>query len=353
MVWLVVFLAPCVAVVARLCTLRSRPEVWWWSFTLALVGILAGALLLVDEAGINSFLGVPNMAYLLSCLSFFLAAGSVTIYVHTLRCDQPSRKVMWSITIATATGCLVLIGLWAVAPIHAEDVGRFRRIPLSSSLVAFEWVFHLLFIPVLANVARCSYVLIGHTPPGDPARRAGLWFVTVSSSLDVAAHLLYLLRASLQATIGESALRVAAVADLVTLLAVAGICIGTMALVLIPQLLPLLRARQLTWILGPLWRRTLELYPEVALRGGWRVRGRAALQAERMLIEIADALRLLPVPDSGATDPYRVIAEAFRHPAKGVRYAADALPTPTSRLEEEEQMLKLAHYYRNKSIYAS
>jgi len=89
------------------------------------------------------------------------------------------------------------------------------------------------------------------------------------------------------------------------------------------------------------------------MRGGWRIRGGATVQAERMLIEIADALRLLPVPDSAGRDghPYSVVAAAFNRstpavqPAGGLT-AADALPTPTSRLEEEEQLLILAHHYR-------
>ena len=92
------------------------------------------------------------------------------------------------------------------------------------------------------------------------------------------------------------------------------------------------------------------------MRGGWRTRTRATLQAERMLIEIADALRLLPMPDAArAADPYALVADAFRGPGgrAGVRTAADALPRPTSRLEEEEQLLRLAQHYRSRLVHAS
>lgn len=87
------------------------------------------------------------------------------------------------------------------------------------------------------------------------------------------------------------------------------------------------------------------------MRGGWRVRTRATLQAERMLMEIADALRLLPVPARGAADPYRRVAEAFRDPVgcSATATAADLLPAPVSRLDEEEQMLKLAYHYSDRT----
>jgi hypothetical protein len=352
MIWVLVCLAPLVAVVARIVTLRRRPEIWWLAFTLTLVGILAGSVLLVNESAVNRILGIPNVSYLLSCLLFLLAAGSVTVYVHTLRHAQPKVRVIAAIAAATAAVWLALILLWMAAPVHDHDADGFRSIPLSPSLVAFEVVFHGAFIPVLINVAVCASTLARQTPPGDPARKIGLVIIAASNSLDVLAHVLYLVRVALQPTIGSHALSIAAAADLVTLIAVFGIGVGTTALLAVPRVLHVLRARQLTRRLRPLWRRTLELYPEVSMRGGWRIRGGATLQAERMLIEIADALRLLPVTESAGRDgdPFPVVAAAFQRPTRaarpaGGRTAADALPKPTSRLEEEEQLLTLAHHY--------
>ena len=352
MIWLLVCLAPLVAIVARVLSLRRRPEIWWLAFTLTLVGIMAGCVLLVNEAAVNQLLRVPNLSYLLSNLGFLLAGGSVTIFVHTLRHNQPSLSVAGGIAAATTGAGAVLVLLWLVAPIHSQDVASFRAIPLSPTLIVSETVFHVLFIAVLANVAICAATLARQTPAGDPARRIGLIIIAASSTLDVVAHLVYLARVALQPTIGSPALAIATVADLVTVIAVLGICVGTTALLAVPRLLQFVRARRLAQELRPLWYRTLELFPEVAMRGGWRLRGRTDLQSERMLIEIADALRLLPVPVSETNDPCAVVAEAFRHPSprsSAGRTAAEALPTPTSRLDEEEQLLRLAHAYRPNS----
>lgn len=358
MLWLLVCLAPCVAIAARVVALRRRPEIWWLAFTLTLIGIFAGSVFLVNEGAVNEFLGVANVSYLLSCLSFTLGAGSVTLYVHTLRKEQPSAAVVALLVAATAAVWLTLVLLWVAAPVHEEGFARFRDVPLSAAITAFEWIFHLVFIPVMTNVAICAFGLSRRTQQGDPARRVGLIMIGVGNSLDVVAHLLYLFRVSFQPLIGDPALAVATAADLITVVAVFGICAGTTALLAVPQLLHSLRALRLTKTLRPLWRRTLELYPEVALRGGWRTQSRATLQAERMLIEIADAMRLLPVfePGSDETDPYALIAAAFRQPptgAEGRLAAAATLPTPTSRLEEEQQMLTLAHHYNTGLSYAS
>lgn len=357
MLWLLVCLAPLGAVIARLLTLRRRPEIWWLAFTFTLVGIIAGSMFLANESAVNEFLGVANVSYLLSCLSFTAAAGSVTLYVHTLRHDQPSASVLWLLASGTVTTCLALLVIWLASPVHQVEFGRFRGIPLSPTMVAFEWLHHLVFLPVMSNVAICSFSLARRTLASDPARRVGLLMIGVGSAIDVVAHLLYLARASLQPIVGPPALGLATAADIVTVASMFSVCAGTTALLAVPQLLNTARAFSLAMTLRPLWRRTRQLYPEVAMRGGWRTRSRVTLQAERMLIEIADAMRLLPVAEpTVCTDPYVLIADAFKHPpaaAEGRPVAAARLPTPTSRLEEEQQMLVLAHHYNTGISYAS
>lgn len=355
MLWLVVALAGCVAVVARLVTLRRRPEIWWISLTLALVSIFVGAAFLANEAAVNQALGTLNVAYLLSCLAFTISAGATTVYMHTLQHQQPKRSVVWGLVAATGIVCLTLTVLWVLAPVHTQEFSKFRDIPLSPVLIAFECVFHLLFLPVNSNVAAVCFRLARDAPATDPARRFGLYVNGSSNLVVVLAQLLYLARAILQPVIGASALAFAAVADLLTVIAVLGMCTGTTALLAVPHLLHVLRSRQLARTLRPLWTRTLELYPAVSMRGGWRIRNRSTYQAERMLIEIADGLRLLPVPDLASADPYRIVAEAFRQPDHNVdhRFASEILPTPTSRLEEEEQMLRLAHHYTDRLVHAS
>lgn len=355
MLWLVIVLAVCGAVGIRLLTLRGRPRVWWWSFTFSLLGIVVGSALLVDEAGVNEVLGVANVAYLLSNLSFVAAGGASTIYVHTLSRERPSATVMaLHATAAALVGTVITVG-WLLAPIHETSYPRFRQVPPNPQALAYDGIFHLYFMLVLANAAVCNFRLARRTGHNDPARWIGLLLIGGGSALDIAAHLLYLARLALQPQIGAPALKAATVADGITLVAVLGIAAGAVAILAVPSLLALLRAWYLTNRLRPLWLRTREMHPAVALPRPRLVRHSPALQAERMITEIIDGLRLLAVPDgTGVADPYDAVVEALRcSPARGGRTASSRLPTPASRLEEEEQVLDLARRYVADPAHAS
>ena len=360
MFWLLVCLAPAVAVVVRLVTLRHRPQIWWLALTISLGAISIASMLLVNEDAVNQALGVANISYLLSCVLYVVAAGAVTMHVHTLRHEQPSRLVLWTLAAATAAACATLVVLWIAAPVHTGGFRRFRDIPLSPTLVAFEWVFHLLFIPVLINVAVCAFGIARRTPDLDPARRVGVTLTAVGVLIDVMAHVLYLVRASAQPAMGTKALLASTAADIVTIAAVFCIGLGATVVLAWPPLVHTIRAYRLARTLRPLWQRVLELHPEVAMRGGWRTRNQPTLRAERMLVEIADALYLVRLPRTAdvATDPYPVIARVLRSPTSittdsDTRPAAAALPTPTSRLEEEAQLLELAQHYAKEPAHAS
>lgn len=342
MLWVIIGIAAFAAIAVRFATLRGRPEVWWVSFTTALLGIVLGSALLVDEYSLNQALGVPNLAHLLSNLAFVLGGGSVTIYVHTLRHDRPAPTTMaLHAAVAGAVAAVMTLG-WIAAPIHETSYPRFREAPLSVGAVAYDLLFHLYFIPVLANVVTCCMQLARRTGRGDPARRFGLLVIAGSSTLDIAAHVLYIPRFALWS----------AAADLLTLVAVLGIATGSAAFLVVPQLLDLLRAWHLVGELRPLWLRTRELHPSVALPSPRLLGRNPALQAERMIIEITDGLQLVRVPTGAAAgnDPFAVVAEALSQPSAGAGGlpASTALPFPTTRLEEEEQVLELARCYQAK-----
>jgi hypothetical protein len=61
----------------------------------------------------------------------------------------------------------------------------------------------------------------------------------------------------------------------------------------------------------------------------------------------------LPTSAAAAADPYDHVVEALRQqPAPGI-VASTILPTPASRLEEEEQVLELARRYTRSLVHAS
>lgn len=342
MLWIAITALCAVAVGLRLYTLRGRPQVWWLAFTGTLVFIVAGAGFLMNETVVNDALGVANLAYLLSNLSFTAAAGSVQVYVHSLRHETPSARWMLTHVGTAAAVALVVAGGWLLAPVHVVAYPTFRAAPFSPEALAYDGVFHLYLGLVLGNVSVCAARLVRETPRDDPGRRYGLILTASSAALDVLAHLLYLVEVALSAALEGRMLPVASVADLLTLVAMFGIVSGTVTFLIVPPCMAHLHARRLIRALEPLWARVLELEPTVALPNA---KLGPALRVERMIIEINDGLRRLTVPAHGAGDPYRAAAEALvTRDATGVPLTR-VLPELSSRRDEEAVLLHLAQTY--------
>lgn len=348
MLWIVIAGLCTTAVGYRVFTLGGRrPEVWWVAFTITLIGIVAGSGFLTAEQDVNRVLGVPNVAYLLSNFSFVIAAASVQVYVHTLRRARPSARLMVLHVSTAAVVAVIIAAGWLAAPIHHQWYPTFRDVPFTPEAVAYQGLFHLYLGVVLVNVAVGASQQIKATPHADPGRLFGLVAIAISASLDVAAHALYLAQLFGAARGNPPAFRLASTADVVTAIAMTGIVSGTVAFLLIPRLVIRLRARHLISELRPLWLKVRELQPGVALPTRYKSFTEPTVQAERMMIEIGDGLRLIHVPSRAHQDPYRLVAGALLQPAPTGALADTLLPTPTSRHDEETVVLSLAQAYVN------
>lgn len=359
MLWIIITTFCGVAIAFRIYTLADRPQVWWIAFTGTLACIAPGAGLLMNEDVVNKTLGTPNLAFLLSNLCFIGAAGSVQVYVHSLRTTTPSRRKMAiHLGTAAAVAAVVILG-WIIAPVHSHTYPQLRLAPFTPSALLYVGVFHTYLGAVLANVAVCAATLIRRTPRHDPGRGIGLTLIAVSATLDVVAHVCYLLHLGIASFAGDRAALFATAADLVTLVAMTGIVSGTVTFVIAPTASEALRARRLVSALAPLWSRILELTPDVGLPPTSQ-RG-SAYRAERMIIEITDGLSRLKLPPRQHQDPYVSIAQALLHSpprlggaspqsearlrtAPGVP-ATVILPQLTDPEEEEVVLTRIARAY--------
>lgn len=349
MIWLLMIVPVVVAIVVRLVTARERLQIWTISVLVSLLFLAVGSVLQVNEESVSTALGVPNVAYLLSSIAFVVAAAAVVVYMHTLRNETPDARRIAAICAFFAGVSVAMAVLWAVAPIHAVDYPKFRLIPLSPPLVAFELVYRVPYIGVMLLVASTFRGLLVQTPASDPARRIGLLTVSVGCLLNIPTQSLYILRAVLNPWLDPAtAQTMLLVGDLFTLFAALGAGLGSACIIVLPGVGAHLRSRRLVRELRPLWRRVLATFPEVGLPGGDALARRPALQAQRMLIEIGDGVRLVRVsPDS--TAPYDAIVSALcDRPATGPGLVSGSrlLPVPRTRAEEEQQAVDLADRYR-------
>lgn len=345
--WIFVGAICATAVIARWVSARrrSKPGVYWWSFSITFVMIIAGSVLLADQLAIDSFTGISNGAYFLSNVAFVLAGGSVQIYVSTLRRLAPAT---WRSLRPHVVTCAVVVGIvmvgWAAAPVHDEQWSSFRFAPITAESYLYDGVFHVYMVGVLANVSVCAWQLIGTTPAGDPSRAIGLRLVFVGGIVDVAAHLLYLVRMIAQPSIGDAALGAATAADVLTAVCLVLIVAGTATFIIGPRLDQFRRERELARALTPLWLDVRQKFPGVTLP----VTGLpAGLRVERMIVEILDAVRHVSIHP--CEDPDSAVIDALSRPSReGTSALSILLPTRTHDAEEA-LLLRLARAYETRN----
>jgi len=337
-------------VLARVVTLRRRPEIWWVAHTLTFAGIALGCALMIDEDGFNRRLGIPNVAHLLADLCIVLAGYSVVIYLGFLLWREPRPVLIRGITVLAAAAAATMFVGWTFAPIHDVSYPTARDIPMVGGLVAYELAFHLYVLAVLCFnatfLATADRVVATRDPAGSLNRLVGASVVIIGVGQLV--HLAKVLPA-----FRGDALLLGNAGDLITLIGVVGTSVVNTVIFLGPRLSLARRSHRLLHELEPLNAHLLRAYPEVHVASIHPPPWRVSLRAERVMIEIGDALSLLRVDKQTAgTCPYTAVTHALLCGATGqgsttsTVTAMSALPTPHSRAEEETMLIELSRRVR-------
>lgn len=289
--------------------LRGRGRwrhIWWWSFTLTLLGMTAGGAVLADQPGVNATLGTPNIAFLLSEIGYAVAAGAVMIYCHTLRHLRISWPAVWGHALtAAAVGTACVLG-WLGAPLHQHSYADVDQIPLFWPwALTYEVGFNVYYLIVLWVVTLTAAAQRRSTPRYDVGRKIGTTLITCGGAVGVIASGCYLVRDITQPILGASrALAWNHAGDtLIGIGTTCGIALGTVILLAGPEIHARLQTRRAVAGLTPLWRRLVDLYPQVQLvdQPAQRIGRRSGFVAERLVIEITDGLNLLPIETATST----------------------------------------------------
>jgi hypothetical protein len=261
-----------------------------------------------------------------------------------------SSRLASQVGLAVAVAGVNLVA-WIVAPVHSFSDTTFAQAPVTTAVIGYAMVFHLYFAATFANIAVAAHT-VAQSGNHDPGRALGGKTIMASAILGVPTHVLYISQDTAQLA-GYPATGWATIAGVCTLVCMVGIGAGSIIFLAVPRLDQYRRARQLCRELTPLWLRVRQLYPDVALPATQHLNRSRALHAERMLIELGDAWRLLHIcPAQHARTPPEQVADQLIHPAAGQNAgmsAAQLLPTAHSRGDEETTAVAVARAYQARS----
>jgi hypothetical protein len=348
--WTVMGLLFTVVVAFRLATRRGRRQIWWVCATIGPATGIASGILIGNTAAVDAFLGTPNTAGLLATLAALVGACCLFIFWHAVRHESPSKVVISAhLGVAVLLGAIVT-GIWAAAPVYEQTYGSPRDLPLSDpAYVAPSLLYNGYYAASQAVTAICAYQALRRPPEHDagfhePALRAALIIVLPSAVVCFVGQLAWA-TAELSYFTGLGGGAAFAVGDLLIMLAMAGYTAMGITVLVGPRWHRHIHSQQLVRRLSELWGRIRELYPTITLPLD-ETPGRPYLRAQRMIIEIADGLSLLPVPAGAHPEPIEAVARALAHPGKGSGPPATAvLPTAETRQQEEDLFLSIADAY--------
>lgn len=338
-----------VAVINRMIvSMRGPAALWRWSFTAAVLALAVGSTLFAfGVTRLDSELHTANIGILLMYLAVATAVGAVSVYVLTLRSD---RVRPMHVTAAIALCALVWgieIAAWSLAPFHNRELPDIALTAFTpASIVYFAtWYTYMAAVLVLtacwcAQELRATHGQRGSVRPG----LCIIGFATGSGAIEFAGGLF---RVLVHAATGQRLAVLAAVLHVLEMLSVIGVAIGTVLFLLGPRMDQWLRARRLIHELAPLATRIRQIYPAIGLAEGHLARQSGSIRAQRLIIEINDGLRMLPVRTESthlSASEIAITLSKQQHPETGLT-AHELLPRSLSPEAEQQILLDIASCY--------
>ncbi len=342
---------------------RQPPTVWRTAFT---VGILCAALGVTFQSFTPQIDArtAPSVGSLLNHVVIIVGLASVQVYVATLRRDNPQAGLLRRVVIVAVAAEAVTVVSWSsAAPFHSGEAEHLAVYAIEVWVLIYFLTFWALIAVTMIAVAKFCLLEQRGARPEDRARVVSLALI----GLGAVSGLLY----ALAAAAGAIYIAVTRVLDDGPLMASSRLIgpsigllgVGILALLVVPPLDAAVRARRRLRILRPLWEDLQRAVPSIRLSRAERQRLSAVAAVERAVIEIRDALDVLPIDAPAGGEPERVaerlvgeLAEHAEHAEHGVpsrprpvgarRAAATFLPVSRTLREDTEQVYVMALAYR-------
>ena len=326
--------------------LTRRREVWRTAFTLSVICAALAITLWVFRSQIDAWLGVWNVANLASHCVWVIGNGLTLISLEGMKQAQLSRRLVRVHLGAAGVAVAMMIICWWRAPIHSqfhEDLA-----PLADSL-ALTLYYGIFYGFMGWCLARAAWFCLGSRRAfrrADPARGASLLIIGFASIGGLVVIGLYFASILARFLRGREAPELTRLGNVILPWPFLGLAVGVLSLVVVPWVISAADTFAHWSALRPLWIDLTRRCPQVHLNpaGSGGPLERLRMREERMIIEIHDALRLIKV-DVGDDESIRGLAIALHRAAGGERYAADILPTASTRDADVAQLVELSRAY--------
>lgn len=327
-------------------TIGAPATLWRWSFTVAMTSLAMGLTVFVLRLSIDDYLGVNNISHAAMHLLVTLSAGGVSIYLLTLRSERVNRRHLLTAVVVCAAAIVATAVSWYLAPFRDFRNADITLAPRSAAGTVYfmTWYLYLGFVLAL-TAAWCRYELAS-TDHAQMGVRAGLRSIGVASAVGSVSFALGLIRVTLISWTGGEYDAIRTLLSTSFMISLLGISVGTIVFLLGPRVGQWQRDRSLIRDLTPIGERIRQIYPVVALDTA-ATNGQRDVRAQRLVIEIGDGLRLLPVALNREKLPVQVIAEALRTGGNTPtgRTASDLLPLARSREDEYATLRDIAQRF--------
>ncbi len=337
-----------IAAIQRLVvSFRGSTTLWRSSFTVAVVALAVGSTFFALGPRVDAAVRVNNLATLLTHLAVGLSAGGVTVYLLTLRSDTVKLSHVAGAVGVNLLALLAMTLSWIAAPFHDSEFADISSAPLTLASTIYFVIWYAYMTFVLTVTAIWCRTELSTTAHERKSVRIGLGIIGVSTSLGAFGAALGMVRTALRANAVDQLSALSAVVNTLYFTGLIGIAIGTVFFVMGPRLEQWQHHRTLLRVLTPLAIRVRQLYPAVVLDEEHIARQTPSIRAQRLVIEISDGLRLLPVQRDTSRPAGQIIADtlaADHHPVTGST-ANDLLDRLPDTRSEQANLIDIAHRY--------
>ncbi len=341
-------------------SIRQPATIWRTAFTVGIICAAVGVTFQSFTPQIDAHTS-PSVGSLLNHLVTIAGLASVQVYVAALRRDSPSPGLVRRAAAGAVVAQAVTAASWVLAtPFHSGEAEHFAVYATDVWVSVYFLTFWALIALTMIVVARFCLLEQRGSPPEDRARTVSLALI----GLGAVGGLAYAVAASAGA-IYIAITNVPGDGPLMTSSRLIGpsiglLGVGILALLVVPPLEAALRVRRRLYVVRPLWADVQHAVPGIRLRSADRDGLTAAATVERAVIEIRDALDVLPIDppigDELAGVAERLVDELNKphghqvHPEgnrpAGRRPAAAFLPASHTQREDTDQVYALALAYR-------
>lgn len=166
----------------RLLVSLSQPRTLWRSSFTAVTLTVALAFTMYDfRAGIDQYLGVPDLTGLLSRLVITVGAGFLLVYLHALRVEIVPATALAVYGLITVGVLATLVISWSAASFPQREVDDLLASPSAAVAVycLSFWLFQGLALTLTARTCLSRWRTVRH---GDPGREVSL-LLTASGAI--------------------------------------------------------------------------------------------------------------------------------------------------------------------------